>query len=221
MQTRRRCATYLSIGVLALTLNTGCETMKEHKVDSGAGIGALAGAAAGAAIGGHENRAAGVLIGAAAGAAIGGGIGYYLDRKAQQYDEVENVDVYKVDNADDSHLRLRLSNSILFNQGSAALTAQGTAKVSEVADIMRQDADSHTIVKAYASEEGTEEANLALSKRRADAVRDILIANRVAPSRITSLGMGESNPVAPNDTETGRVQSRRVEIEVYPRDTIK
>ncbi len=221
MQRLRSCTAYLSIGVLALTLSTGCETMSEHKVASGAGIGALAGAAAGAAIGGHENRTAGVLIGAAAGAALGGGVGYYLDKKAQQYDEVDSVDVYKVENAEDSHLRLRLSNSVLFDKNSAALTAQGTTKVAEVAEIMRKDADSHTIVKAYASEEGSEEANLALSKRRADAVRNILIANRVAPSRITSLGMGESNPVASNDTETGRMQNRRVEIEVYPRDTIK
>jgi outer membrane protein OmpA-like peptidoglycan-associated protein len=63
---------------------------------------------------------------------------------------------------------------------------------------------------------GSEEYNLALSDRRAKAVFDYLTSRGVDPSRLKSQGFGESNPIAPNDTEAGRAQNRRVEITIVP-----
>lgn len=61
---------------------------------------------------------------------------------------------------------------------------------------------------------GSDAYNQALSQRRADAVQAYLINRGIAASRLSSEGMGESMPVAPNDTDEGRYQNRRVELHV-------
>lgn len=214
-----------------LALGTiGCETAKKHKTATGATVGALAGAAAGAAIG-HQsgNRTEGALIGAAAGAAMGGGIGYYLSRQEKEFDKIEDVDVdsYEAEPAtatepaQPAHLTLRLDDQVLFEKGSAALTAQGTQKIAEVAQVLREYPESEVIVKGYTSSEGDEQYNLQLSRDRAAVVADTLVANKVNPARITAIGLGESNPIASNETEAGRAMNRRVEIEVFPTEEVR
>ena len=61
---------------------------------------------------------------------------------------------------------------------------------------------------------GKDAANQKLSEGRAKAVRDDLIERGVAPERIQSEGRGESQPIDTNDTEEGRQNNRRVEIEI-------
>lgn len=65
---------------------------------------------------------------------------------------------------------------------------------------------------------GTDAYNQSLSERRANAVRDYLIDQRISAARLTAEGAGESQPVASNDTDDGRYQNRRVELHVV-RDT--
>lgn len=214
----------LLVIVLAVFLTTGCST----KAGSGAIIGGATGAALGAAVAGDDDRLAGALIGGAAGAALGGGIGYYLDRQEKKYKQIDNVEVEKVVPADEqeakenpAHLTLRISNEILFAKDSSALTPEGTRKIQEIANILQQDPKSHVMVKAYTSSEGDDAHNLDLSKRRTEMVRNQLIAFRIASSRITALGMGESNPIADNSTEQGRRQNRRAEIEIFPAEDIR
>ena len=62
---------------------------------------------------------------------------------------------------------------------------------------------------------GTEEYNLGLSLRRAEAVRNYLVSKGVSADRLTVKGYGESRPVASNDTREGRAQNRRVELVRY------
>ena len=61
---------------------------------------------------------------------------------------------------------------------------------------------------------GTDAINNPLSLNRANAARDYLVAHGVAPSRITTTGMGSAQPVASNATAAGRAENRRVEIYV-------
>lgn len=56
------------------------------------------------------------------------------------------------------------------------------------------------------------------SKRRAQHVRDFLITNGVAGSRLTAVGYGASRPAVPNDTEANRALNRRVQLEISPNE---
>ena len=201
---------------------TGCQTMKEHKKTTGAVLGAATGAAAGAVIG-HQsgNRTEGALIGAAAGAAIGTGVGALLSRQAEQLEKIEDVEVQTDQTAGNEHLVVRMSSEVLFEKSSSALKPQGLSRLAEIAVVLRESPESRVIIKGYASAEGEDEYNMKLSQRRADSVRNALIGERVAQSRISALGMGESNPIAGNDTEAGRASNRRVEIEVFPGSEIR
>ena len=222
---------FLAIGLASILTwgLMGCETMREHKTASGATIGAVAGGVAGGLIGkqsGHTG--AGAAIGAATGAALGGGIGYWMDRQAKKYDAIEDVQVEKVPETQaatttgsaaptPAHVTLRLSSELLFDRDASALKPAGDQKLREIAQAMNEDKDSKAVIKGYASADGADDHNLRLSENRAKMVANTLIGYGVDPSRITSLGMGESNSIGDNATEAGRVQNRRVEIEIYPK----
>lgn len=114
-------------------------------------------------------------------------------------------------------LTMTLTEQLLFPVDSSALTPEGTRKVGEIADVLKEFPESDVFVMGYTSSDGNDAYNVSLSQRRADAVKNTLVANQISPYRITSLGMGSSNPVASNDTQAGRLQNRRVEIVVVPR----
>lgn len=223
---------------------TGCQWMNEHRTATGAVAGTVVGATAGALI--SDDNTKGALIGGAVGAAVGGGIGYVLQRQKDKFNEIENIEakeqtVYipqtepaasaettpgettettpeNVEFVPAQGLSMTISDSVLFAFDSSALTPEGTAKIGEIANVLKEFPDSDVFVMGYTSSDGDDAYNVQLSQRRADAVKNTLIANQVAASRITALGMGESNPVAPNDTEAGRAQNRRVELLVVPRE---
>lgn len=219
--------------------SSGCAWMSEHQVASGAVIGTVAGAAVGAGVGaaagGKKNRgesaAIGAAVGAVAGAAVGTGIGYYLKKKKERLAQVQDVTVKEVpatpaapestgtpaEPAKPEHLTVNISAQFLFGVGSSTLRPEGLAKIKELATILGEDQQSKVIVKGYSSSEGRDADNVALSERRANAVRNGLIAERIDPARLTAIGMGSSNPVADNSTEEGRIQNRRVELEIYQR----
>ena len=72
---------------------------------------------------------------------------------------------------------------------------------------------------SYTDSKGSEKYNIALSQRRAEAVRDKLIEFGLEADRIVGLvAMGEANPIATNDTEEGRLQNRRVEFKLVQRN---
>ena len=118
------------------------------------------------------------------------------------------------------NLTLRMQCDLIFERNSSKLTRQGIEKMREISEIMRQYPDSSVIIKGYTSSEGDDEYNLRLSESRAKMVSNQLVANRVHPGRIIALGMGESEPIANNDTESGRMQNRRVEIDIVPSEDI-
>ena len=185
------------------------------------------GAAAGALI--ADDSAQGALIGGAAGGLIGAGIGAILQRQKRDFDRIDQLETevrqqqiqqQQAQSASEAKsqeiLTLKLQSEVLFGKGSSVLTAGGTQKVGEIAQVLREYPDSNVIIKGYTSSDGDEESNLRLSERRAEMVQNQLVASGVRPARLTAIGFGESSPVAPNDTEAGRVQNRRVEIDVVP-----
>jgi len=79
---------------------------------------------------------------------------------------------------------------------------------------LKREASVLVIAEGHTDNIGSESYNLKLSRRRAEAVRDYLVAGGVSPRRITVEGLGESHPVASNATADGRAQNRRVELRV-------
>lgn len=231
-------------GTVALVLLAGtlasCTTGGEpSRGKTGALTGGLIGAGAGALID-KDNPARGALIGAAAGGAIGGGIGHMIQRQKVAFDKIEGLETQQqtvmvqqpvppaapgapVTPAPEPQvvekpsLLLRMNSDVLFPVGSSALSDVGRMKVREIADVLKQYPDSDVFVRGYTSSEGEDQMNFELSQRRAEIVRNELIANGVDPTRVDARGMGESNPIATNDTEAGRIQNRRVDINVVPR----
>jgi len=67
----------------------------------------------------------------------------------------------------------------------------------------------------------SEEYNQKLSERRAQSVANYLLGLGVPGSRISTVGLGESNAIASNDTDAGRQQNRRVEVAIFANEKLK
>lgn len=80
------------------------------------------------------------------------------------------------------------------------------------ADYMAMNDSAMVTVKGYCDERGTREYNLALGERRANAVKNALIAEGVSPSRITVISFGEENPVDSAHNEAAWAKNRRAEF---------
>lgn len=98
-----------------------------------------------------------------------------------------------------------------FDFNKATLRPDGRAAVRTAADTLRGTKERVTVT-GYTDSVGSDAYNLRLSERRANTVRDALVAEGIAADRIVTKGMGESNPVAGNETAEGRARNRRVDI---------
>lgn len=104
----------------------------------------------------------------------------------------------------------RLQVVVEFDFDAYVLGAEQRAQLSRVVDFMREHGDATARLEGHTDDLGSKDYNQVLSERRAQAVRDHLQAAGVEPSRITTVGRGESMPLASNDTEAGRQRNRRV-----------
>lgn len=102
-----------------------------------------------------------------------------------------------------------------FDFDKAVIRPQDYAKLDRDVDALKEWGDVDVEVAGHTCSIGTEEYNLGLSQRRAEAVRNYLVSKGVSAERLTVRGYGESRPVASNATREGRVQNRRVELVRY------
>jgi outer membrane protein OmpA-like peptidoglycan-associated protein len=103
---------------------------------------------------------------------------------------------------------------VLFDAGTATLKAGATTAVDRLAQFMRDYPERSIRIEGHTDSAGSDESNRNLSERRAQAVREALVARGLEAQRIATLGYGEARPIANNDTPGGRQQNRRVEIVV-------
>jgi outer membrane protein OmpA-like peptidoglycan-associated protein len=107
---------------------------------------------------------------------------------------------------------LTLSGSVLFASGKSDLLPSARERLSQVADVLKAQPELSFTVIGHTDSQGSDEFNRDLSQRRADAVRQYLVSQGVDSSRVRSVGRGESEPIADNNTAEGRANNRRVEI---------
>ncbi|MFN0036758.1 MAG: OmpA family protein [Saprospiraceae bacterium] len=124
----------------------------------------------------------------------------------------EKVEIVTVDEAVSGGKALELRD-LLFDFAKSALRPESQAELRRIyADIKSFD---WTIeIGGHTDNVGTDQSNLLLSTRRAQAVRDFLVEQGYPAAKITFKGYGPSVPLKGNDTEEGRARNRRVEIKV-------
>ena len=212
---------FIIIVIIAL-LMPGCATMQENeKTTIGAGAGAILGAGLGYAIDGGK----GAAIGAVAGGLLGGGVGYMMDKQEREFKQElaasqarEQEALMQSVQRERDALIVTFKSDVLFAVNSSTIRPDvfGTGEITRVAQILNQYPDTTIKVVGYTDNTGTEAYNLTLSEQRAIAVKNALAIKGVSANRITTVGMGESNPVADNSTPEGRQFNRRVNIVIEP-----
>ena len=204
----------------AMTLTSACVTdpvTGEQRI-SKAAIGGLGGAVGGYLlgdlIGGKRDRTE-KIIGAGIGGLAGAGIGVYMDRQEQELRRrTQGTDVDVIRQGDE--LILNMPSGITFATDSASIQPQFRPTLNEVASVLADYDQTYVDIYGHTDSTGTDQYNQQLSERRADAVAAYLAGQGVQRARMATLGYGESQPVATNDTEAGRAENRRVEIKVVP-----
>jgi outer membrane protein OmpA-like peptidoglycan-associated protein len=101
---------------------------------------------------------------------------------------------------------------VLFDTGRAELKSGASRKVDQLAQFLLEHPDRRVQIDGFTDSVGTDSYNEDLSQRRANAVREALIARGVDSSRIGTEGYGKSYPVATNSDSGGRQLNRRVEV---------
>jgi outer membrane protein OmpA-like peptidoglycan-associated protein len=182
----------------------------------GSVIGGAAGAAAGAATGrDSESRRKRALIGLGVGALAGGATGAYMDRQEtllRQRLEATGVSVTRVND----RIVLNMPSNITFETDSAELRSQFYDVLNSVSQVLEEYEKTIVNVTGHTDSTGAESYNQALSEKRARNVAQYLISQGVNPTRVAAEGMGESQPIASNQTTQGRQANRRVEITLAP-----
>lgn len=194
---------------------SGCAA--SNKVKGGA-IGAGVGGAIGAIIG-HQtgNKTTGAIIGAAVGGTAGVLIGRNMDKQAEELKKVEGAKVERVGEG----IQLTMESGILFQTNQAALQAQARQNIQKIAEVLKKYPDTDIIVTGHTDSDGAKDYNQKLSERRAQSVADYLKSIGVSGSRMKTVGYGETQPVASNDTASGKQANRRVEVAIMANENMK
>lgn len=107
-----------------------------------------------------------------------------------------------------------ITTNVNFDSDSSEVGGDSKAKLDAVADILMANPDVRVRIVGHTDSVGTDEYNMGLSLRRANAVRDYLAGTGVAGARMSVSGKGEAEPLVSNDSRSGRAVNRRVEFEV-------
>lgn len=109
---------------------------------------------------------------------------------------------------------ISITGDVLFETGSSTLSPSATSQLAGVLTLAQQEPTAEILVEGFTDSDGTPAYNQVLSEQRAGGVSGWLAAQGVAPDRLTAIGHGEADPVAPNDTPDHKAQNRRVVITV-------
>ena len=207
----------LLISTLALSLTlTGCASMTETQrgTATGAGIGAGLGAIIGAttAGGGGSRAATGAAIGGIAGAVAGNIWSNKMEKQKQQMEQATQGTGVQVSQTADNRLKLDIPSDISFDTNRADIRPNFRGILDKFATSLAENPSTRITIIGHTDNTGSDAINNPLSLERAMHTRDYLNARGVAASRFNVDGRGSREPVASNDTNSGRAQNRRVEI---------
>ena len=106
------------------------------------------------------------------------------------------------------------AGNVFFETGQATIAPGAKATIDRLAEFLKQNPEQRVRIDGYADSTGSQATNVALSERRADAVKRALVSRGIDASRIETHAGGPGAPVATNDTAQGRQMNRRATVVV-------
>jgi len=194
----------------AVLFATGCADMSERQKGTavGAGVGAGVGAAVGSMTGGKAGT--GALIGGALGAVAGNLWSKRMEDKRKAMEKATEGTGISVARTDDNQLKVNVPSDFSFDVGRSDVKSSMRPVLDEFAKGL--DPNMQVRVVGHTDATGSDAINNPLSVRRAESVRDYMATKGVTGGRVITEGHGAREPVAANETVSGRAQNRRVEI---------
>ncbi len=196
---------------------TSCEAVKNaNNQQKGTVIGTAAGAVIGGVLGNNlgkgKNAPAGAVLGGIVGGVAGNVIGRNMDKQAKEIKEtLPGAEVERVGEGIKVTMK---ENMVNFGFDSSDLTPAAKANLDKLAQVLKNNMDTNINIYGHTDSKGTDAYNLSLSERRAAAVKNYLVSQGVSASRMFTMGVGEREPIASNDTDAGRAENRRVEFAI-------
>ena len=132
-------------------------------------------------------------------------------------DPLQSADMSVVN---DELRRRGFSGDVYFDYDESTLTDDTRDKLSRNADLLKSQPQFQLTVEGHADERGTNEYNLALGERRANAVKDYLVSLGVAATRLRTISYGEERPVCTESAESCWSQNRRAHMIVSGRSNV-
>jgi len=200
---------------MAVVVCLGCASMGEKEQTGtaiGAGTGAVVGGVIGAATGSKNQRekaAAGAAAGAAIGGLLGNRIGAYMDKQEADLRNAMASTISQnnatIQRNNEQMLTATFKSDLFFDVNSSTIKPGGYAELDRVANVLAQYPQTMIRVEGHTDQTGSEQYNLQLSERRANAVKNALTQKGIDAARITPVGMGECCPVSSDNAANRRV----------------
>jgi outer membrane protein OmpA-like peptidoglycan-associated protein len=210
----------VGMSVLALAV-TGCANMNETQrgTATGAGIGGALGAILGGTTsgGGGERAAKGAVIGGAAGALIGNIWSKRMEQQRQDMEQATRGTGIEVSQTADNRLKMEIPADVSFATGRSDITGNFRPVLDRFASTLNQNPATTVTIVGHTDSTGSDAINDPLSIDRAARTRDYLSMRGVSPNRIMIDGRGSREPIASNQSDSGKARNRRVEIYVAER----
>ncbi|MCS4228458.1 MULTISPECIES: OmpA family protein [Sphingobacterium] len=220
MKMNRKLAVFgLTVATSAMLFGSCSTIQNTNNTTKGGVIGGVAGGALGALIGGKAgNTAIGTLAGAAIGGAAGVLIGKKMDKQAAEISKtVEGAEVTQSAEG----IVVKFDSGILFDFNKSDLKTSAKDNIANLVATLNKEQGTEILVIGHTDNVGTLAANDKVSLDRANSVRAFAVSKGLSSSRIKTEGRNFSEPIASNDTESGRAQNRRVEIVIVAGDQMK
>jgi outer membrane protein OmpA-like peptidoglycan-associated protein len=211
--TRTFVRTHKSVAALAgaLVALNACASLNNK--EKGGIIGATGGAVIGGAIGkANGSTAKGAIIGATVGGAAGMIIGHQMDKQAAELKQ--NIPGAVVERVGEG-IQVTFASGLLFDFDSDVVRSEARTNLRNLAASLDKYPGSDLLIVGHTDSVGSDAYNLGLSERRASSAVTYLAGQGVDRSRMRARGLGETEPVAPNETDAGRSKNRRVEVAIY------
>jgi len=210
-----KTASAYSIACLALGVAACALTKAEQGAIIGAGAGGVVGGVIGSKMG---ETAGGAIIGAVVGGAAGAIIGAQMDKQAAELEQnIPGATVTRVGEG----IAVTFASGLLYDFDSDRIRAEAAENLRRLAASLGKYPNTDLLIVGHTDATGDDRYNQGLSERRASAALSFLVSQNVSAGRLKAVGRGETEPIVPNDTDSGRQLNRRVEVAIYANEATR